>query len=177
MHKDIAGRISSVFRKLALWIITLFTAGMVVTVSCNVLARYVFRRSMVWAEELSMLFFVWVVFLGAYYALATKSHLALSFVVRRLPRCLRKADRWIVLVLVFIFLFILTVGGIEFVNGVIELEQRTPLLKISAAWSYLSVPVSSAMMLFEVVRMFFKKEAIVDLKEIGLEEETEKGGK
>lgn len=170
MRADTAGKISLIFQKITSKIITLFTAGMVITVSCNVVARYLLKTSMVWAEELSMLFFVWVVFLGAYYALVTKSHLALTFVVKRLPRRLRVIDKYVVLLLVLLFLIVLCVGGFEFVFGVIELGQRTALLKISAAWSYACIPASSVLMLFEVVRTLFHKEAIVELKEIGLDE-------
>lgn len=169
MRANYIEKLNYIIHKVIECVIICFTAGMVIVVSCNVFARYCLKSSLVWAEELSMVFFVWVVFLGAYYALTTKSHLALSFLVKRVPKKIRIIDKYIVLMLVMFFLVVLCVGGIQFVKNVIVLGQRTPLLKISAAWSYACVPVSALLMLFEIIVILFKKEAIVDLKEIGLD--------
>lgn len=169
MRANTLGNLDHLIHRIVEYIIIIFTAGMVLLVSCNVFARYCLKISLVWAEELSMVFFVWVVFLGAYYALTTKSHLALSFVIKRLPRKIRVIDKYVVLFLVLFFLTALCFGGIQFIKNVIVLGQRTPLLKISAAWSYACVPVSALLMFFEILMVLSNNEAIVDLKEIGLD--------
>lgn len=168
MRAEIFAKINNAVHTAVEVAIALLTLCMVIIVACNVFARYCLKIGFIWAEELSLTMFVWVVFLGAYYALSKKAHLALNFLVKRLPKKFRIADKYIVLGLVAVFLFALTIGGMEFVSSTIKLKQVTPLLGISAAWKYACIPVSSVLMLFEVIVILIKKEAVVDLKDIGL---------
>src|SRR5512145_795147 len=64
----------------------LLTGALVLLVSANVFARYALAIGWLWAEEVSRLIFVWVVFLGAYVALRHKQHMAIDLVAARLPR-------------------------------------------------------------------------------------------
>ena len=171
MRANILAIINDCIHKSAEIVIILFSLCMVIIVACNVFARYILKVGIVWAEELSTTMFVWVVFLGAYYALSKKAHLALNFVIKRLPRKLRIFDKWLVIVLVSGLLVALSVGGISFVSNTIRLKQKTPLLGISAAWRYSCIPVSSILMLVEMLTIAFKREAVVELKDLGLEEE------
>lgn len=171
MCANILAKINDCIHKAAEIVIILFSLSMVIIVACNVFARYILKIGIVWAEELSITMFVWVVFLGAYYALSKKAHLALNFVIKRLPRKLRVIDKWLVIILVSALLIALSVGGVRFVSNTIRLQQKTPLLGISAAWRYACIPVSSILMLVEMLTIVLKKEAVVELKDIGLEEE------
>jgi len=60
--------------------------GMVVMVFGNVVLRYVFNSGITASEELSRIFFVWLVFIGAVVAMRDGSHLGMDTVVARLGR-------------------------------------------------------------------------------------------
>ncbi|MDU4961340.1 MAG: TRAP transporter small permease [Sporomusaceae bacterium] len=60
-------------------------ALMGILVFTNVCLRYFFNSGLVWAEELSRFFFVWLVFLGAIGALKDNNHLGFTSLVQRLP--------------------------------------------------------------------------------------------
>jgi TRAP-type C4-dicarboxylate transport system permease small subunit len=125
---------------------------LVVTVVANVFARYVLEMGILWAEELSRLAFVWVVFLGSYVALCRKGHMAMEVGVQQLPVAAQRpvliASRYLVL----IFLATLVFAGGKLVTTTISFGRQSPILGISAAWGYLSVPVSAALMFLEVLR-------------------------
>lgn len=125
---------------------------LVVMVVANVFARYVLEIGILWAEELSRLAFVWVVFLGSYVALCRKGHMAMEVGVQQLPvpaqRPVLIASRYLVL----IFLAALVFAGAKLVTTTVGFGRQSPILGISAAWGYLSVPVSAALMFLEVLR-------------------------
>lgn len=152
-------------------VVVLLVGLMVLVVSCNVFARYCLKIGLTWAEEFSMLLFVWVVFLGAYVALRNKAHLALTFIIRRLPGRFRQANRLLILLLTAGFLSAMTWGGFQLAKGVLELGQRTALLRISSAWSLASVPVAGLLMLGHVLVTLFGGGNIIDEGE-----ETKEGG-
>jgi TRAP-type C4-dicarboxylate transport system permease small subunit len=131
---------------------SIFLGGLlVVVVSANVVARYFFKISMKWAEELSLLLFVWLVFLGAFIALHRNLHLSIVLLVDRISPELKSYVHSLSTLLVLTLLSVITFGGALLVLRTVELGRITPILGISAAWGYLSVPVSSFLMLFEMI--------------------------
>jgi TRAP-type C4-dicarboxylate transport system permease small subunit len=75
--------------RLAEWLMGLALAVMVVLVFGNVVLRYGFNSGIAWAEEISRLMFVWLIFLGAILALRRHAHLGVELLQARLPRKLR----------------------------------------------------------------------------------------
>lgn len=146
-------------------VVAICTGLLLLVVACNVFARYILKIGLTWAEEFSLILFVWVVFLGAYLALRKKSHLALTLIIKKLPQSLAKISRIVILVLVILLLLTIFIGGISFVKSAIVLGQRTPLLGISAGWGYASIPASAGLMLLEIVRVLLRKEHIITVED------------
>jgi len=65
--------------------IALLLAGMVVLIFGNVVLRYGFDTGITYSEELSRMFFIWLIFLGAVVAMREHGHLGMDTVLRRLP--------------------------------------------------------------------------------------------
>ena len=134
------------------WVTILLTAVLVLVVTTNVVARYVFQVGLLYAEEVSRLTFVWVVFLGAFLALRRHVHLSLTFVFDRMPEGVQRVVRVVGVLLVLALLAVLMWAGARLVLQTIRFGRVTPILGISAAWGYVSVPLSAALMFLEVVR-------------------------
>lgn len=133
------------------WLTVVLTLMLVVIVSTNVFFRYVLSGSLPWAEELSRLTFVWVVFLGAYVALRKGAHLAVTGLVDRLPSFPRGLVIVAGHVLVAVFLVTLIVSSSDLISRSITFGTRSPVLQISIAWSYLPLVISAALMLLHVI--------------------------
>lgn len=127
------------------------TGALVALVSANVFARYVLEIGILWTEEVSRLLFVWVVFLGSYVALRRKAHMAIDILVERLAPAAR--DRLVLAsrLVVLLFLIVIAWAGGRLVLATVEFGRVTPILGISAAWAYLSVPTAAVLMAIETV--------------------------
>lgn len=66
-------------------LIAAILVALIVSVSANVIGRAVFSRSLPWADELARMLFIWLIFIGAAAAFARYEHIAVDFVVRKLP--------------------------------------------------------------------------------------------
>lgn len=64
-------------------------AGIFLCVLAQVVFRYVFNAPLTWSEELARYLFIWCAFLGWVIAARRGSHLAMTFVVVRLPPAAR----------------------------------------------------------------------------------------
>ena len=60
--------------------------GIFLCVLAQVVFRYAFNSPLTWSEELARYLFIWCAFLGWVVASRRHSHLAMTFVVERLPR-------------------------------------------------------------------------------------------
>lgn len=134
------------------WITIVLTGVLVVIVSSNVFARYVLNTGILWAEELSRLIFVWVVFLGAHVAHTRGAHVSMTFITDRLPEKALNVVRVIGTLAVIVFLAVVAWSGYELVARTVRFGRTTPILGISAGWGYASVPISALLMVTHVIR-------------------------
>jgi TRAP-type C4-dicarboxylate transport system permease small subunit len=72
------------------WLMALALSIMVVLVFGNVVLRYAFSSGIAWAEEISRLMFVWMIFLGAILALRHHGHLGVEMLQAKLPPWARR---------------------------------------------------------------------------------------
>ena len=71
-------------------LIAFLMAALTLTSFIQVVARYVFNYSFVWALELNTVFFAWLIFVGMSYGVRVGAHIGIDAVVRTLrPRAAR----------------------------------------------------------------------------------------
>jgi TRAP-type C4-dicarboxylate transport system permease small subunit len=139
------------FKRANAWVLVAMMAAMVALVFGNVVARYAFNFSLIWAEELSQYLMVWVTFLGAGLALRQGRHVAVELVQDAAPAAIGRALRLVVLLLVAAFLIVLAVLGFQFVS--FAWGQETPVLNISFGIPYLAVPIGAVLFLAHLALM------------------------
>lgn len=129
-------------------------------ISYTVISRYFLNRSLAFSDEVSRLLFVWVVFLGAAIGVKRRQHLGLTVAHRLMPTWAKDILIVATEALVAFIAAILLWQGIEVLQ--LSSAQRLPASRISVTWLYLSVPVSSFLMLLyaliNVVRMILDPE-------------------
>jgi TRAP-type C4-dicarboxylate transport system permease small subunit len=127
------------------WVLVALMAAMAVLVIANVIARYVFNHSFVWAEEVSRYMMVWVGFLGGGLVLRLGAHIAVDVFQDLLSRRAAQAMRVAVVATMAVgLLAMLWLGGayVEFAWG-----QETPVLNWNFGLVYLAIPIGAALML------------------------------
>ncbi len=70
--------------------IAVFLGLMTLITFANVIARYIFNTNILWALEVTVFLFAWMVLLGASYAVKHSIHIGVDVVVQMLPRGMRK---------------------------------------------------------------------------------------
>lgn len=133
-------------------VIFLMMAVMATLVFVNVITRYVFNFSIIWAEEVSQYLMIWIAYLGAGLALREGRHVAVEMLQDRLPTALGRRLRMAVGGLVLIFLGVVTVLGFQF--AVFVWNQETPVLNISLGIPSLAIPIGALLFAAHLVLMF-----------------------
>ena len=134
----------------------------------QVLFRYIFHLSLAWSEELAKYLFLWLAALSAAYAFKTGSHFALRFLVDRMGKKLRGFVQNLVVVLVSLFLVIFVWKALEYTISMSN--QVAPSTQISMVWPYSSAVVGGGLMLFYVIRNWWR-----DMKGINEESSSSEG--
>lgn len=127
-------------------------AYMVGAVLMQVFGRYVFNYSITAAVETATFAQIWMVLLGAGYAMRQRMHVNIDVVIQMLPA------HWARLLLVPVaglclwFLWVVFVGGVRLLDlGAI---QRSPALQIPMTIPYLALPLAAAYFALEAVLFF-----------------------
>ena len=139
------------------WIVIAMMAVMVLLVFMNVVSRYIFNHSIIWAEEVSQYLMVWVAFLGAGLALRQGRHVAIEMLQDRLPSKARRMTRHLVALLLILFMGILIVLGFQFAH--FAWDQETPVLNIPQGIPYLAVPIGALLLM---IQLFFLYRSYID---------------
>jgi TRAP-type C4-dicarboxylate transport system permease small subunit len=133
-------------------VIFLMMAAMASLVFVNVVGRYGFNLSIIWAEELSQYLMIWIAYLGAGLALREGRHVALEMLHDLLPFALGRKVRMAVGGLVLAFLGTVTVLGFQFAGFV--WSQETPVLNISLGIPFLAIPIGTLLFAVHLLLMF-----------------------
>lgn len=135
------------------WLFSLLTVAMVAVVFLQVLNRYVFNNPLSWTEEVSRIIFIYMTFLGAYWALRQGSHIGVPTFMERFSRETRKATQTTVEFFLLFYLAYLFKSSMEF-----ALDSRdilTPALNIPFFYVYLVMALAVGMMALQIISRLF----------------------
>lgn len=133
-------------------IVFIMMAVMATLVFTNVITRYIFNFSIIWAEEVSQYLMVWIAYLGAGLALRQGRHVAIEMFQDRLRAPLARALRAAIAGMILVFLAVLAVLGFQFVA--FAWIQETPVLNISLGIPYLAVPIGAMLFVLHLLFVF-----------------------
>ena len=118
------------------------TAGVAVAFT-NVVARYAFDASLVWATEMTIFLFLWSAFFGAAYCFKKDAHIAVTVVLDVMPSRVAKIMLLLSHLVTFVFLLAVSYYGYEYILLVIDLDERSIDLWDMPMWiPYLVIPIS-----------------------------------
>lgn len=121
-----------------------FLVFLVVLVSTNVIARYVFNHVFNWAEELATLSFIWCTYIAIAAAFKQNKHIAIDIIVNLFPEPLQK----VIDILINILLLVMNIG-ITYLAILLTISSKgkpTPILRISYSYVNISLVISFGLM-------------------------------
>jgi len=140
-------------------LIAVLMAGMTLVTFMQVIARYVFNYSFVWALELTGVMFAWLIFIGMAYGVRVGAHIGVDAVVKMLgPRSARVVGV-IAATACVIYAALVTIGGTQYVRKMYDVgilmqdlpfEQWIPRLVLPVGFAILGLRF--AWVLFRLLR-------------------------
>ncbi|KZY29899.1 C4-dicarboxylate ABC transporter substrate-binding protein [Roseovarius sp. HI0049] len=106
-------------------VIAALLGAMTVVTFSNVIARYVFNSNILWALELTVFMFGWLVLLGASYAVKKQSHLGVDAIVNIVSPPVRKAMALFSIACCLAFSLLLLKGAWDYWSVYAELPPTT----------------------------------------------------
>lgn len=139
----------------------------------QVISRYVFGHSFTWTEELSILLFVWMTYLGVSSAVTYRKNLRIDALLDVVPFPVKKVLLIVSDVIFIVFNLYLILPFMELIGSIGT--SKTPILGIPKAITYWLIPVilviTSVKLVFDIVKLFHenKKELGASKPSIDLE--------
>jgi len=112
----------------------------------QVVLRYVFGQSIVWAEEFARYGIVFFVFLGSSLAVRQGAHASVDVLVKLLPRVPQRIVEIFAILVSIGYCVMVTRFGMELVIKVSAMGNITPTLEIPMYIPYLAIPIGCALM-------------------------------
>ena len=133
---------------------TLFLLMILITFT-QVIFRYVLNSALPWAGEITIFFFIWVIFLGASITLHKGLHIGVDIVTNQLSEKKKKLIFIFTNFLIIVFCLLIFIGSIPLVID--NYTQRSPALEIRLTFVYLSIPFSMIAMIWISIKKILKE--------------------
>jgi TRAP-type transport system small permease protein len=103
----------------------------------------------VWSDDFAQLLFVWLCVLGANRAMRLKAHMAMDYLIKRLPR----TPRWLLELLngLLIVAFLLTLAVAGYRLTMLNWQRIYGDSGLSYAWVTIAIPVGCVLMSLEII--------------------------
>ncbi len=141
-------RLSDFINRISERILFVLILLMIAVTTGQVIFRFFFT-ALTWSEELSCFLLVLASLLGAAIAFKRGSHIAVTFVMQKLPSNLQKVMAVSVNLLGVVFFLIVSFYGAILMKT--EFRQTTPAMQISMAWVYSIYPLLGIVIILHLV--------------------------
>lgn len=134
--------------KLEEQVIAWLLAAMTLITFAQVIARYVFNYSFVWALELTTFLFAWLIFLGMAYGVRKGSHIGVDLLVKALSPGKARVVSAFATILCMVYAAILFVGGWQYVRKIYDVGILAQDLPIEQWVPRVVLPLGFALLFF-----------------------------
>jgi len=132
-------------------LVVIMTIVITVTITVEVVFRYVLRLPLIGTEELATYVMIWLAMLSAAMAVQQKAHIGMEALVNLAPPALQRVIAYVNYALILFFLAYLVYWGV--IHTLAVVDQMSPSLRISMAWSYVAIPVGGALMFLQFLAL------------------------
>ena len=134
------------------WLLLIFYAMIVSTISTEVVRRFVLSYSSIWGEEIARYAFIYLAWIGASAAVKERAHIRIDVILNYLPRQGQAA--------IYLLGDVIGVGlacvafywSMHSILVSIEFGAVTHGLRISTAWFLAAVPLGFTLILFRLLQ-------------------------
>jgi TRAP-type C4-dicarboxylate transport system permease small subunit len=132
------------------WVCAALVVALSVVVFLQVFNRFVLQTPLAWSEDLAMLLFQWVAFLGAAVGVKRWRHFGIELVVRALPERTRARVDLVVPIVMGLVAVTMITQGLTLMD--VNRNRTYPTMDLSYFWAYLPIPLSGALMVLYLIQ-------------------------
>lgn len=136
---------SDLIEKVCEGIGTLSVAAFVVIISLQVVCRNFLKIPMVWANDISVVCFVWAVFLGSAIAVRHRAHYVLAFLPDRFEKSNCLLDIISNIAGIIFFYVLIRYGSVYTIMG---MKRLSTAINIPQAYFFMCIPLSGCFMMW-----------------------------
>lgn len=128
---------------------------LIVTVTLTfiqVVMRYIFHNSLAWSEELARYLFLYLIWIGAAYAVKREQHLRIEIILNRIPKEKLKTFENFIYFIWLGFSVFLFISSLNMAMDVFASGQLSPAMRIPMGYAYISIPLGTGLMCFRIIQ-------------------------
>jgi C4-dicarboxylate transporter DctQ subunit len=137
-------------------LLALLLAVMVSITFMQVIARYIFNYSFVWALEVTTVLFAWLIFIGMSYGVRMGSHIGVDALVKSLGPKASRIVGAIAAVLCIAYAVIVTIGGYQYVRKMYDVGILMQDVPIEQWIPRVVLPLGFALLAFRFAQVLFR---------------------
>ena len=134
-------------------IIALLLAAMTLVTFTQVVLRYFFNSGFVWALELTIFLFAWLVLFGMSYGVRVGAHIGVDLVVKKLSPPVAKVVGLIAIALCMFYAAVMTIGGYQDIDLLLLIGIEAEDLPIPLWTAKLILPLGFALLLVRFTQL------------------------
>jgi TRAP-type C4-dicarboxylate transport system permease small subunit len=131
------------------WIAAAIVVALAIIVFLQVFNRFVLKTPLAWSEDLAMLLFQWVAFLGAAIGVKRMRHFGIELLVKKLPERIHHIIERVIPVIMGIVALTMITEGISLIG--FNKNRIYSSMDLSYIWAYLPIPVSGCLMVLYLI--------------------------
>lgn len=137
-------------------LVAFLMAAMTITAFVQVVARYVFNYSFVWALELNGVLFAWLIFVGMSYGVRVGAHIGIDAVVKSVRPATARAMGMVGAMLCVVYALIVTLGGWLYVKKMYDVGIEMQDLPMPQWVPRIILPLGFALLALRFGQAFFR---------------------
>ncbi|WP_377296940.1 TRAP transporter small permease [Rhizobium sp. SGZ-381] len=153
------GRILSLLDRAVEAAIVCLMAVVVLTVASDVVSRYLLGGSLIFANELSRMCFIWVCFLGMPIGISKGLHVAITTLEARLTPTWQSAMFRLGLVFMLVLMVVVIWGAIVSIGA--RSAEQLNTIPVTAAWFYVPVAIGAGLSILHIIAQFIEGRRVV----------------
>jgi len=129
--------------------------ALAVIVFVQVFNRFVLQTPLAWSEDLAMLLFQWVVFLGAALGVSRMRHFGIELVVRQLPEWVRLRVELLTPIVMAVVALVMIIQGWTILG--FNRNRIFGTMDLSYTWAFLPIPLAGVLILLYLIQMEIRR--------------------
>jgi TRAP-type C4-dicarboxylate transport system permease small subunit len=125
--------------------------ALAVVVFIQVFNRFVLQTPLAWSEDLAMLLYQWVVFVGAALGVKRLRHFGIELVVRQFPERLRHRVELLTPIVMAVVAVVMIIQGWAILG--LNRTRIYSTMDLSYTWAFLPIPLSGVLIIVYLIQV------------------------